>query len=118
MTDICLKLSGWRSTNYAIEVVAHTAGGDIVVWRGITPTSLGYVHLTLSKAVNARKFTLRSIDRNTARLSAPNFDDPEAARFQNITEVAGGPANELDAISKTPAAKLQALRIVEIEFIR
>ena len=118
VTDICLKLSGWRSTNYALEVVAHTAGGDIIVWRGITPTSLGYVHLPLSKAVNARKFTLRSIDRSTARLSAPNFDDPEAARFQNITEVAGGPANELDATTSTPATRLQALRIVEIEFLK
>ncbi len=116
--DICLKLSGWRTTNYALEVVAHTADGDIVVWRGITPTSLGYVHLTLSGPVSAQTFTLRSIDRRTASLSAPNFDDPEAARFRNITEVAGGQAGELDAISRSSDARLQALRIVEVEFIR
>ena len=116
--DICVKFAGWRTTNYPVEVVAHTAEGDIVVWRGITPTTLGYVHLDIQQPVTAQRYTLRSIDRNSARLSAPNFDDPEAARFRNITEVAGGPASELDATASQSSTRLQALRIVEIEFIK
>ena len=118
MSDVCIKLAGWRTTNYPMEVVAHTADGDVVVWRGLTPTTLGYVHLDIATPVVASRYTLRSIDRSAARLSAPNFDDPEAARFRNITEVAGGPANELDATVQQPQSRLQALRIVEVEFIK
>ncbi|MBQ9175605.1 MAG: DUF4982 domain-containing protein [Bacteroidaceae bacterium] len=118
LSDVCVKFAGWRTTNYPLEVVAHTAEGDVVVWRGITPTTLGYVHLDIQQPVVAQRYTLRSIDRNSARLSAPNFDDPEAARFQNITEVAGGQASQLDATTSTPATRLQQLRIVEIEFIK
>lgn len=110
--DICVKFAGWRTSNYALEVVAD---GQIV-WRGITPTSLGYVHLEIEEPVKAQSYTLRAIDKSSAKAFADNFKDPEAARFSNITEVAGGKANELDATSKA-IGKIQPLRIVEIEFL-
>ena len=112
INDICVKMAGWRSTNYALEVEAE---GNIL-WRGITPTSLGYVHLQIANPVKAKTFTIRAIDKSKAQAREANFNDPEAARFQNITEVAGGKANELDATG-TPNAKIQPLRIVEIEFL-
>lgn len=110
--DICLKLSGWRSTNYAIEVEADSA----IIWRGITPTSLGYVHLEIENPVTARTYTIRAIDKSKAEAKSDNFKDAEAAKFSNITEVSGGKANELDAMVKT-SGRIQPLRIVEIEFL-
>ncbi len=110
--DICIKLSGWRSANYAIEVVADSS----VVWRGITPTSLGYVHLEIENPVTARTYTVRAIDKSKAEAKSGNFKDAEAAKFGNITEVAGGKANELDATA-TASGRVQPLRIVEIEFL-
>ena len=113
INDICVKMAGWRSTNYALEVEAEGK----ILWRGITPTSLGYVHLQIAHPVKAQTYTIRAIDKSKAQAREANFNDPEAARFQNITEVAGGKANELDATS-TPNAKVQPLRIVEIEFLK
>jgi len=111
--DICVKMAGWRSTNYAIEILADNQ----VIWRGVTPTSLGYVHLTIDHPVNSRNYTLRAVDRESIRGQVENFKDPEAARFSNITEVAGGKASELDATAKA-RGNVQPLRIVEIEFLK
>ena len=113
INDICVKMAGWRSTNYALEVEAEGK----ILWRGITPTSLGYVHLQIAHPVKAQTYTIRAIDKSKAQAKEANFNDPEAARFQNITEVAGGKANELDQAG-TPNAKIQPLRIVEIEFLK
>ncbi len=110
--DICIKLSGWRSTNYALEVEADGK----ILWSGITPTSLGYVHLEIAEPVKSKTYTIRAIDKSKATAKATNFKDAEASRFSNITEVAGGKANELDATTRTKG-KIQPLRIVEVEFL-
>ncbi len=110
--DICIKLAGWRSTNYALEVEANGK----VLWSGITPTSLGYVHLEINEPVRAKNYTIRAIEGSKATKLAKNFNDAEAARFSKITEVAGGKANELDATAKSQG-KIQPLRIVEVEFL-
>ena len=110
--DICLKLSGWRSTNYALEVEADGK----VLWRGITPTSLGYVHLEIDEPIRAKAYTIRAIDKTKVNRREEDFKDAEANRFSNITEVAGGKANELDATVQTED-EVQPLRIVEVEFL-
>ena len=110
--DICLKLSGWRSTNYALEVEADGK----VLWRGITPTSLGYVHLEMDEPIRAKAYTIRTIDKTKVNRREEDFKDAEANRFSNITEVAGGKANELDATVQTED-EVQPLRIVEVEFL-
>ncbi len=46
LSEICLKMGAFRSKAYPIEIYA----GDVLVWRGYTPKSLGYVRLPLQKA--------------------------------------------------------------------
>lgn len=43
--DVCLKLHGWRSRSYPLEVYA----GKELIWSGNTEKSLGYVHLNIEK---------------------------------------------------------------------
>lgn len=51
-------------------------------------------------------------DTYTIRLKGASS---ESDAFGQITEVAGGPANELDNVTETDGA--HSLRIVEVEFI-
>jgi len=44
LRDISLKLAGWRERRYPLRVFVD----DVEVWRGVTPTSLGYVTLPLA----------------------------------------------------------------------
>lgn len=97
VTDIPVKLTGWRKRSYPLEVLA----GDTIVWRGYTPKSLGYVHIRPESPVEADRITIRQIGPVTEKDSF------------NITELAGGPANEMD----TRPSKKQQLSIVEIEFL-
>lgn len=41
--DICIKLQGWRSRSYPLEVYA----GNTLIWSGNTDKSLGYIHLNV-----------------------------------------------------------------------
>lgn len=47
--DICIKLQGWRSRSYPLEVYA----GNTLIWSGNTDKSLGYIHLNVEKPVRA-----------------------------------------------------------------
>lgn len=99
--DICLKLNGWRSRSYPLEVYA----GDALIWSGNTEKSLGYIHLNIDKPVRSDKITVRLKGSTT---------DKDA--FGQIVEVAGGAANDLEKKAKTGKGK-HNLRIVEIEFL-
>lgn len=101
--EINLKLTGWRQRSYPIEVLAD----DQVVWKGNTDKSLGYVSLFIDKPVKAKRYTIRQIGAAT---------DKDA--FGQVTELAGGPATELD-LYKTPGSEnvKGELRIVEIDFL-
>ena len=96
--DICVKLTGWRSKSYPIEVYA----GDKLVWTGETEKSLGYVHLKIDRPIASTQITLR--------LKGGTIDHDA---FGQIVEVAGGPANEMDRKHKGN----NTLRIVEVEFL-
>lgn len=98
--DICIKLTGWRNRSYPIEILA----GDTVVWSGETDKSLGYVHLQPRSPIMSDTYTIRLKGASS-----------ESDAFGQITEVAGGPANELDNVTETDGA--HSLRIVEVEFI-
>ncbi len=100
--DICIKLTGWRQRSYPLEVLA----GDSVIWRGNTPKSLGYVHLTTDKPVWSDRITIRQI--GTAH---------DADAFGGIIEVAVAQAGELDLLKAKDGEKTRSeLRIVEVEF--
>ena len=97
VSDITLKLTGWRKRSYPIEVYA----GDQMIWRGYTPKGLGYVHIRPENAVKSDRYTIRQVGAVT-----------EKDAFA-IKELAGGPANEMD----TKPSKKHQLSIVEVEFL-
>ena len=103
INEISLKLTGWRQRSYPIEVLADQK----VVWRGNTEKSLGYVSLFINKPVKAKRYTIRQTGSAT---------DKDA--FGQVTELAGGPATELD-LYKTPDSEQVKgeLRIVEVDFL-
>lgn len=101
--DICIKLTGWRTRSYPLEVYA----GDSLVWSGDTDRSLGYIHINIDRPVNTDTYTLR------LKGSAVDGD-----AFGQITEVAAATAGELDAVKSSKGKKKSHdLRIVEIEFL-
>lgn len=97
VSDICMKLTGWRNRSYPVEIFAD----ETLVWSGDTPKGLGYVHLRPEQPVKARTMTVRL--KGAAK-------DGDAF---SLTELAGGAANKLE---KSGGSKGQ-LRIVEIEFL-
>ena len=103
--EITLKLTGWRNKCYPLAVFAHTAKGKKKIWEGITPASLGYVHLHIDKPIAAAKYTIKMV--------APVQD---STLFGDTKELAGGNAGELDRV-KSQKGKLD-LRIVEADFMR
>lgn len=99
--DICLKLNGWRSRSYPLEVFA----GSKLVWSGKTDKSLGYIHLNIDKPIRSNQITIR-LKGNTS--------DNDA--FGQIVEVAAKAANEMELQTKKSKSK-NDLRIIEVEFL-
>ena len=97
--DVCLKLQGWRTRSYPLEVFA----GNKLIWSGNTDKSLGYVHLNIDNPVKASTITIR-LKGNTS--------DNDA--FGEITEVKAKVAIEME-LEKSKSKN--TLRIVEVEFL-
>lgn len=97
--DICIKLQGWRSRSYLLEVYA----GNTLIWSGNTDKSLGYIHLNVEKPVRANTITIR-LKGNTS--------DKDA--FGQIIEVEAIAANTMEL--EKSSSKHQ-LRIIEVEFL-
>ncbi len=98
--EVVLKLTGWRQKCYPLEVYA----GKQKVWEGITPATLGYVHLNIEKPVAANELTIKMVG------PAQNSN-----RFGQVKELAGGATGELDRV-KTAKGKVE-LRIVEVDLL-
>ena len=97
--DICIKLQGWRSRSYPLEVYA----GNTLIWSGNTDKSLGYIHLNVEKPVRANTITIR-LKGNTS--------DKDA--FGQIIEVEAIAANTMEL--EKSSSKHQ-LSIIEVEFL-
>ena len=103
LSDICMKLTGWRLRSYPIEIYA----GKQLIWSGDTPRSLGYIHLTPTQSVKTNEITIR--------LKGAGKDSDA---FSGIVEVAEPAAGELDLFkAKGGDAPKSELRIVEVEFL-
>ena len=101
--EISLKLTGWRQRSYPLQVVAD----GVVVWQGNTDKSLGYVSLFIKNPVKARRYTIRQVGSAT---------DKDA--FGQVTELAGGPATELDLYKIPGGDRVKGeLRIIECDFM-
>jgi hypothetical protein len=101
VSEITMKLTGWRNKCYPIEVWA----GKKKVWEGITDATLGYCHVMLDKPALT--------DRITLRMVGPVQD---SSKFGDVKELAGGNAGEFDRL-KSAGGKVE-LRIVEIDFLQ
>lgn len=99
--DICMKLNGWRSRSYPLEVYA----GDKLIWSGNTEKSLGYIHLEIAEPVRTNEITVRLKGSTT---------DKDA--FGQIVEVAGGAANDMEKKARKSKSR-HNLGIIEIEFL-
>jgi len=99
LSEICLKLSGWKNTTYTLRVLNDNG---IVLWEGTTETSYGYVTLPLKKGVLSK---------------AIRIELPGAGKETDSVTIV--PENDstmnLDILEKNEAAKDQ-LRIIEVEF--
>ena len=100
ISEMTLKLTGWRSKCYPIEVYA----GKRLVWQGITPASLGYVHISIPQPVAANEITIRMVG-----------PVQNSSKFGQEKELAGGVANEMDRV-KSAKGKVE-LRIVEADLM-
>jgi hypothetical protein len=100
VSEITMKLTGWRQKCYPLEVYA----GKKKVWEGITPATLGYVHISIDKPVADKELTIRMV--------APAQD---SRKFGQVKELAGGVANEMDRM-KSAKGKTE-LRIVEVDIL-
>ena len=99
ISELTLKLSGWRQKCYPLEVYA----GRQKVWEGVTPATLGYAHISVPKPVVARELTIRMV--------APVQD---SQKFGQVKELSGTVANELDR-ARSEKGRIE-LRIVEVDF--
>ena len=103
ISDVCLKLTGWRLRSYPLEVYA----GKKLIWSGDTERSLGYVHLTPTQRVSTSEMTIR--------LKGAGKDKDA---FGGIVEVAEPAAGELDLFKARNGGETKSeLRIVEAEFL-
>ena len=100
VSEITMKLTGWRQKCYPLEVYA----GKKKVWEGITPATLGYVHISIDQPVAAKELTIKMV--------APVQD---SKKFGLVKELAGGVANEMDRM-KSAKGKTE-LRIVEVDLL-
>ena len=100
ISEITLKLTGWRQKCYPLEVYA----GKTKVWEGITPATLGYAHISIDCPVTAKELTIKMV--------APAQD---SKKFGQVKELAGGVANEMDRM-KSAKGKTE-LRIVEVDLL-
>ena len=98
--EIVLKLTGWRQKCYPLEVYA----GKKKVWEGVTPASLGYVHISIPQPVADKGLTIKMV--------GPAQD---SRKFGLVKELAGGVANEMDRM-KSAQGKTE-LRIVEVDVL-
>ena len=100
ISEIALKLTGWRQKCYPLEVYA----GRKKVWEGVTPATLGYAHISIPQPIAAKELTIKMV--------APVQD---SKKFGMVKELAGGVANEMDRM-KSAKGKTE-LRIVEVDLL-
>ena len=103
LSEICMKLTGWRTRSYQIRILSQD---NTVLWEGLTPQSLGYITLPLKKGVTTESVRVELLGAGT-----------EKDQFGSIVEVEAG--KNLDLFDKNNPVKSDPkdeLRIVEIEF--
>ena len=96
---ISLRMDGFRTTSYPLQVTALVDGKNKVVWEGYTPKNLGDCYLFIENPVEADKYEIRMMGEATVK---------EA--FASMTELAA------KKNVSTKVGKSTTLSIAEIEF--
>ena len=96
---ITLRMDGFRTTSYPLQVFAEVDGKNTVIWEGYTPKNLGDCYLFIDNPVVADKYEIRMIGEATVK---------EA--FASMTELAA------KKNLSTKVGKSTTLSIAEIEF--
>ncbi len=99
--EVVLKLAGWRLKCYPLAVYA----GDSLVWQGVTPPSLGYVHISIPSPVAAPTLTLKQLAPTTDNSKFGEIKEL-AAKYANTMEWAGSDKGKTD------------LRVIEADLLR
>ncbi len=99
--EVVLKLAGWRLKCYPLALYA----GDKLVWQGLTPATLGYVHISIPHSVEANRFTLHQLAPTT-----------ESNKFGEVKELAAKYANTMEWAGKSNGRV--DLRILEVDLLR
>lgn len=101
--EVCVKMKGFRSSTYPIEIYAHPSDSSepVKIWEGSTPKGLGFCHLPIpADAPVARRYTVRM---------AGSSSDKDAF----------GAIKEMDSSNDEKKGKAgKSLKIIEIEFLR
>jgi hypothetical protein len=96
---ITLRMDGFRTTSYPLQVFAEVDGKKLVIWEGYTPKNLGDCYLFITNPVVADKYEIRMIGDATVK---------EA--FASMTELAA------KKNLSTKVGKSTTLSIIELEF--
>lgn len=100
ISEIALKLSGWRTRSYPIVVSSN----DTILFRGLTTPNLGYFYIDLKNPYKTDHVKIRLYD-------ATEFNDT-----YKLTEITGKLDKETANDRETNDAK--SLNIVEVEIFR
>ena len=99
INEVVMKLAGWRTKCYPLAIYA----GKKKVWESLTPATLGYVHIPISKPMKSKTLRIEMLGPAT-----------DSSAFGEIKELAGGIANELER-ARSATGKVE-LRILEVDF--
>jgi len=97
LSEISLKLTGWRNHSYPIRVLNEEGK---VLWEGLTPQSMGYINLPLAKNILSKSVRVELLGANSSK-----DESTATARVET--------GKKLDYLENDTKDQL---RIVEIEF--
>ena len=96
---ITLRMDGFRTTSYPLQVFAEVNGKKSVIWEGYTPKNLGDCYLFIDKPVVADKYEVRMIGEATVKEAFASM--MELAAKKNLS---------------TKSGKSTTLSVIELEF--
>lgn len=101
VSEIVLKLRDFRKRSYPLEITAD----GVLIWKGDTPKTLGYIHIRPEQPVTADSITLRLAGASEER---------DAFTIRELGQE-NSPVPDNAPASKKPATDLG---IIEIEFLQ
>ncbi|MDO4171432.1 MAG: DUF4982 domain-containing protein [Prevotellaceae bacterium] len=99
ISQIALRMAGFRTTSYPLQVFAHINGERRLVWQGFTPKNLGDAYIDIAEPVMTDQYEIRMI--GPANVKEAFASMTELAARKNVS---------------TKASKSNVLSIIEMQF--